>query len=464
MSWTALLLPVVALAANDATIAPDRMLMINGERTFVLGLYENPADDAVLDEAVRAGFNLIQSTPDVAQLDRLHNRGAYAWINAGYNLDLSTSAESRKAALDEMVKTCAEHPSMLVWEVPDEALWNVWYGTTLWRAETEVRQQREAIAALTDQAVAERLRAMRAKASEHWRRAEFTEAEKLADAIWRELGQEPPRPAETMATAATRASTMADGLLAGYTYLKGLDTRHVVWMNHAPRNSIAQRAAFNKAADITGCDIYPVPMYRTEHSDLSDRSLASVGSYTRLMQAAAPEKPVWMVLQGFAWKELGERKNDPEADKMRHPSYEETRFMAYDAIVNGARGVLYWGTAYTDRTAPFWPDLLKVVRELADLSPVLASPEANLSITVTYEETWGSMDRAVRVLPKQTKDGVYLIVVNEWQDPLVYTLDGLSVLNGTTFTDETTAASATVKNGKLTLNIQPFGVHVLKSK
>ncbi|HRK36000.1 MAG TPA: hypothetical protein PLJ47_15495, partial [Candidatus Hydrogenedentes bacterium] len=167
MSWTALLLPVVALAANDATIAPDRMLMINGERTFVLGLYENPADDAVLDEAVRAGFNLIQSTPDVAQLDRLHNRGAYAWINAGYNLDLSTSAESRKAALDEMVKTCAEHPSMLVWEVPDEALWNVWYGTTLWRAETEVRQQREAIAALTNQAVAERLRAMRVKASEH---------------------------------------------------------------------------------------------------------------------------------------------------------------------------------------------------------------------------------------------------------------------------------------------------------
>ncbi|NUM55033.1 MAG: hypothetical protein HUU46_15405 [Candidatus Hydrogenedentes bacterium] len=458
----ALLAIFPCFAANDVSIAADGMLIVNGDRTFVLGLYENPKDDAILDEATKAGINLIQSTPDTEQLDRLHNRGVYAWINVGSSIDLSADTDTRKASLKKLADDFAAHPSLLVWEVPDEALWNVWYGAELWRNRDEPKQQEELIAALEDKAKAEKLRAMRVDVRKHRAMAEYKQAEDIADAIWRELGKEPPNPELNTSNAPERAATMAAGMLDGYTHLKSICPTHPVWMNHAPRNSVAQRAAFNKAADAVGCDIYPVPPHIGGHSDLADRGLTSVGAFTRLMQDAAPGKPVWMVLQAFSWAELAEKKNDPDLDQQRHPTYHETRFMAYDAIVNGARAILYWGSAYTDRSKPFWGELLKVVRELADLQPVLSAPDADVELQISLDETWGSLDQGIRVLPKETNDGTWLIVVNEWHDPLRYTIAGLNPARGATYTDTITGASVAADNGTITLSIPSYGVQVLR--
>jgi hypothetical protein len=457
-------LSLSCFAANDVSVAPDRMLVVNGQPTFVLGLYENPTDDAVLDEAAKAGFNLIQSPADTGQLDRLHNRGVYAWINVGASIDLSTDADTRKTALKKLADDYADHESLLVWEVPDEALWNVWYGAELWRNRDEPKQQDELIAALEDKAKAEKLRAMRADVGKHRSIAEYNQAEQLADSIWRELGKEPPHPPLNTSNAPERAATMAAGMLEGYNYLKKICPRHPVWMNHAPRNSVAQRAVFNKAADAVGCDIYPVPPQIGGHSDLADRGLTSVGAFTRLMQDAAPGKPVWMVLQSFSWAELAEKKGSPDLDQQRHPSFNETRFMAYDTIVNGARGILYWGSAYTDKSKPFWGDLLKVVRELADLQPVLSAPDADVSVNVALDETWGSLDQGIRVLPKQAPDGIWLIAVNEWHDPLRYTVNGLKESENLTYTDTATGISTTVKNGAFGLNIASYGTQVLRPR
>ncbi|MCC6155080.1 MAG: hypothetical protein IT367_15040 [Candidatus Hydrogenedentes bacterium] len=455
-------LSLVCHAANNVVMAPDGMLTLNGERMFVLGLYENPKDDAVLDDVAKAGFNLVQSTAATEQLDRLHNRGLYAWINVGGSIDFSTNAEAGKASLKKFADDFAEHPALLVWEVPDEALWNVWYGAELWRNRDEPKQQNELIDALEDKAKAETLKGMRAQVRKHWSVAEHKKAEELADQIWRELGKEPPNPELNVSNAPARAAKMAAGMLEGYTYLKEICPTHPVWMNHAPRNSVAQRAVFNKAADAVGCDIYPVPPYLGGHSDLADRGLTSVGGYTRTMQDAAPGKPVWMVLQAFSWAELAERKNDPDLDRQRHPSISETRFMAYDAIVNGARAILYWGSAYTDRTKPFWGDLLKVVRELADLQPVLSAADADVKLEVALDETWGSLDQGIRVLPKQTPEGVWLIVVNESQFPLRYTVNGLPEKNVATYSDTITGVSTVAGNGAVAMNIAGHSVQVLK--
>ncbi|MDX9974853.1 MAG: hypothetical protein RBU21_17835, partial [FCB group bacterium] len=69
--------------AAEVSIADDRMLVVDGKRTFVLGLYENPKDDAALQAAAKAGFNLVQATADAASLDRLQANGLHAWINVG---------------------------------------------------------------------------------------------------------------------------------------------------------------------------------------------------------------------------------------------------------------------------------------------------------------------------------------------------------------------------------------------
>ena len=138
---------------------------------------------------------------------------------------------------------------------------------------------------------------------------------------------------------------MCAGMIEGYKRLRQLDPAHPVWMNHAPRNQVAQLAAFNQGADIVGCDIYPVPFTtKVGHSDLAERTAAAVGAYTERMQQSAPGKPVWMVLQGCGWGDIQPQRTDEERKELRRPNWKETRFMAYDAIVRGARGILYWGT------------------------------------------------------------------------------------------------------------------------
>jgi hypothetical protein len=193
-------------------------------------------------------------------------------------------------------------------------------------------------------------------------------------------------------------------------------------MNHAPRNTIPQLARFGLAADVVGCDIYPVPATGAAgHSDLADRTLSSVGAYTDRMQASAPGKPVWMVLQGFGWNDI-RAEDAPDDPKRRRPKPEESRFMAYDAIVRGARGLLYWGTFKVEKDSLFWGELLALVKELNGLQAVLSAPDAGAVMQVPLEPSYGSLDRGVLALPKETDTGTWYIVVNESPYTLTYRL------------------------------------------
>jgi hypothetical protein len=452
---------VIHTRAAQVSIDPDGMVRVNDTRRFVLGLYEYPVDDIALKAVANAGFNLVQSGETVDAMDRLHQAGLFAWINTGGRIALDSANPGRAEALKKLAVEFGEHPALLVWEAPDEALWNVWYGAEQWRRHHEVQRQRALIATLADAELAEQVRAKREQADALFARAEFVEGERLADEIWRELGQEPPHPELNLSNAAERAAQLADQMRAGYALLREIDPDHLVWMNHAPRNTNEQRSIFNRAADVVGCDIYPIPEYVGGHSDLGDRSRASVGAYTRSMQAAAPGKPVWMVLQGFGWDELAESTVNPV--QPRHPpTFEESRFMAYDAIVNGARGLLYWGTAYTNKSKSFYSDLFRLVRELADLQPVLSAPDAPVPVRISLDETWGSLDRSVRVLPKEALDGVWFVAVNEWSDPLVCTLNNLEMLEGRSYSDPAAGIEATVQNGRLRVPMRAYDVLVLR--
>ncbi len=454
-------LAVCAWAA-PAAISDDCMLVVDGKRMFVLGLYENP-NDANLDEVADAGFNLVRTSADSAAIDRLWAKGIYSWINTGPSIDLGSDTDSRKSDLSSMVVGFSSNPGFLVWEVPDEALWNAWYRATQWRRGEEPRQQNALIADLKDSDLKSALREMREDADAAYNRGEPEVGEQLADEIWRKLDKTPPHPELNLSNAPQRADRLAEGMLQGYNYLQSVDPKHPIWMNHAPRNSIAQLAQFDRAADIVGCDIYPVPRGTGNgHSDLADKSLSCVGAYTRRMQEAAPGKPVWMVLQGFGWSDLDKNKDPNKPDERRRPNPDESRFMAYDAIVNGARGILYWGTAYVEKDAPFWTELLSLVTELSAQQPVLSAPDAALDINVALAQTWGSVDRGVRVLPKQVGDKLYFLVVNEWGEPLVYTLHGLESVEGTRYRDPVTEANTIVEHGALTLPIRGHGVHVLE--
>ena len=99
--------------------------------------------------------------------------------------------------------------------------------------------------------------------------------------------------------------------------------------------------------------------------------LTSVGAATEHMKRGAPGKACWMVLQGFGWMDLKERFNPHDPEHGRRPTFQETRFMAFDALLHGANAILYWGTHAIEKDSGLWRDIMAVARELRALEPAI---------------------------------------------------------------------------------------------
>lgn len=197
------------------------------------------------------------------------------------------------------------------------------------------------------------------------------------------------------------------GLRDGYRFLRELDPRRPIWTNHAPRNAVSALAWYNQATDIAGCDVYPVPMPQ-KHSDLPVSTLAAVGAETdKSLASVAGEKPVFMVLQGFAWDALPGRK----AEQAVYPTFAESRYMAYDAVVSGASGLLWWGVRYAPRPSPFWSDLKAVVSEVAAIRRVLEAPDAAPPATLVEGQ-------GVRFVHRRIGADEAVMVVNRSAEPV----------------------------------------------
>ncbi len=212
-------------------------------------------------------------------------------------------------------------------------------------------------------------------------------------------------------------SRSAEGLYEGYCVMRELDQQHPVWMNHAPRNLISTLAYYNRGADIAGCDIYPVPEPQSQ-SNLPNKTISVVADETEKNRTAVcGEKPIFMVLQGFGWKELS-RTPEGIANAVL-PTFEQSRFMAYDAIVHGANGLLYWGTHYTQKPSRFYSELKTLISELACIHDVLASR--------TYVGRRGAppvpQPEGIAVLRKLTDNGAFIIAVNETPEARTVKLD-----------------------------------------
>lgn len=271
-----------------------------------------------------------------------------------------------------------------------------------------------------------------------------------------------------------RIRAVGDGVTAGLRHVKRLDPNHVVWLNHAPRNSLEDLRLFNRAADMAGCDIYPAPAnLEVGHSDLTDMSLSSVGAYTRRMREAAPGRACAMVLQGFGWRDLRETVTDHQTAVGigRRPSLAESRFMAYDAILNGANALLYWGTAYMKPSeldgAPgtgrprLWRDLLKVGRELRALEPALVATPSRPP-TIRMPETFGSHDRpGIIASLREVGDDFVLLVANESAHGLAFAVERLpNRLEGRTLHRLQSDEEHRVTEGRLMDGIKATEVHV----
>lgn len=175
--------------------------------------------------------------------------------------------------------------------------------------------------------------------------------------------------------------------------LHELDPDHPVGVTHAPRGTVESLRPYNATADLTGADIYPVGYPPGTHSLLPNKEISMVGDYTRtMMEVAEGKKPVWMILQ-IAWSGV----LPPRGKTLRFPTFAQERFMTYQAIINGARGLIFFGGHIPSAMSPddaalgwnwtFWRRVLRpVIEEVGErgpLYPALLAPDSLLPVKAT---------------------------------------------------------------------------------
>jgi hypothetical protein len=142
----------------------------------------------------------------------------------------------------------------------------------------------------------------------------------------------------------------AAGCVAVYQHLHAADPDHPLVIIEAPRGpspaphapdtrlTVAAVAPYAAACDIHGVDIYPVSIPPGSHAGGPpvNTDISVVGDVTSLVARATRRKAIWTTLQ-IAWS--GVLPPHP----LVFPTLPQARFMAYDAVVSGARGLFFFG-------------------------------------------------------------------------------------------------------------------------
>ena len=382
MTRTAVVVLYLACSLGAGNGVGPYLTLADGKRFFPIGLYgfpQNRADDAIYKESRTAGFNFLVGREAREGFLRSYDipggpPDPDAKTRRGSLLDLTFNADEKRKLLLEIVERNERASGVIVWQGPDEPNYFPF---------------------------------------------------------------------------GIRPGPSSAGLAAGAAVLR-LKSRHPLWINFSPTGDPIRPRDFSSlepylsAPDVVSVDIYPVG----EGSDLqespfADRGLASVGVFTRNLVAMVSvsgrqQKPVWMVLQAFGWGALGAASNPSEKWRGRAPTYDEIRFMTFDAIINGATGVIYWGAPYLPKNDSTWESLKKVASELRSLEAVLTG-EILAADHLVYIP-----NRNIEVALRKSAGEYYLLLANA--SPLAIP-EAMILKRGQT---------------PFSLSFQPFGVHVHK--
>jgi hypothetical protein len=224
------------------------------------------------------------------------------------------------------------------------------------------------------------------------------------------------------------AGIPAAGLVRAHERLRALDPAHPVVLIQAPRGTAARLRPYSRAADIVGSDIYPVSYPPGAHVGRRNADIGVVGDITRKMVSAASGKPVWTTLQ-IAWSGVLPPKHVP-----RFPGLLEQRFMAYQAIIAGARGLAFFGGHLKAPMRPadarsgwnwtFWRDVLgPLVSELSStaLAPALTAGDGVRLIASATE---------IEHTTRQDSNFLYLLAVRRGTTTTQVTFSGLPAAIG----------------------------------
>jgi hypothetical protein len=209
----------------------------------------------------------------------------------------------------------------------------------------------------------------------------------------------------------------AKRLIFTHKRLKAFDPQHPLVLIQAPVHKLAPLKKYVGAFDVTGADIFPLANPPADHAATGKKhnDLGLVGDVTRKMVAAAGGSPVWMTLQ-IAWSAT------PFPHVPCFPTLREERFMVYQAIVAGARGLTFFGGHMTQVCTPedaaagwnwtFWGQVLRpIVEELSSdaLRPALLAPSERPAVTAKSAERGKSA--GIELATRRDSKHLYVIAV-----------------------------------------------------
>jgi hypothetical protein len=235
-----------------------------------------------------------------------------------------------------------------------------------------------------------------------------------------------------------------------------LDSDHLWVTIQAPRGTAALLAPYSAVTDIHGVDDYPVTWV-----DRLDPKLHEVGQWTNTIASVTPNHAVWTTVQICA------SGSDSPDGEFVVPTRLQERYMIYDAIINGARNLaFYGGNIYRCWTAQdtqlqwnwsFWnsvlADLIREINAVSPIAPALVNPGTTQVLT--------SSDPTTQVISRlgATSDDIWVIAARSGPGSQPVTIGGLpaGVKSGEVYTED---RSVSVSAGSFTDTFSRWGVHV----
>ena len=233
-----------------------------------------------------------------------------------------------------------------------------------------------------------------------------------------------------------------------------LDQDHLWVTIQAPRGTSTDLAPYSSVTDVHGVDIYPV----TAANPSAD--LHQVGTWTGTIEGITPNHSAWTTLQICASGSTG-----PNGTFVL-PTRTQERFMIYDAIINGARSLAFYGGNNPDCWSgtdsqyqwswSFWNSTLRSligeVSAISPLSPALVDPGSTTVLPTN--------DPATEVISRAgAADDVWVLAAHAAATTQSVTISGLPT--GVTTADAyTEGRSVAVGSASLTDTFGPWGVHV----
>lgn len=253
-----------------------------------------------------------------------------------------------------------------------------------------------------------------------------------------------------------------------YRAVKALDPNHPLALIEAPDGivpDVSNVKAYNSSCDIVGFDVYPIGYPPGRHSQFKETNseISMVGDFTKMAtEISGGQKSVWMTLQ-IVWSGVAK-----PGKTLRYPTFAEQRFMAYQAIINGARGLMYFGgnlpAGLNARDTQlgwnwqYWDNVLRrVVEEIGTKSPVyraLLVANSKLPVSVKGE--------GIEFCVREVGNEVFVLACNRSHKTEQVTFSGVGSVNGdgAVLFEEPRLVKAV--NGAFTDWFGPFEVHVYR--